>query len=204
MPSATSLRLARSHMLSSTSQLLAASNSGGTTIVDFLPLVGAILALTGVVGVAAWNQYQSRRDRRRDLYSEAYKAVVSWAEMPYRVRRRDPDQPYELVARFHDLQEAIDYHDGWISTESPELARAYRAFVSQVKAKTREAIARAWEQPPCDPRNGFTPPDGQQELPNVEAEKRQFLVDINDHLAFDHDRSEALRRRYPEPRRSAQ
>src|SRR4051812_37730383 len=135
----------------------AAASAGHTTLVDFLPLVGSILALTGAVGVAAWNQYQSRRDRRRDLYSEAYRAVVSWAEMPYRVRRRDSQKPHELVALFHELQEAIDYHDGWISIESPELARAYRHFVDQVKSKTSPAIKQAWADPPCDPAEGFTP-----------------------------------------------
>lgn len=180
--------------------LLAASRDP-TKFVDYLPLFGAALAFLSVVGIAVWNSVQARRDRRRDLYSAAYKAVVSWAELYYRVRRRDPDKPYELVALFHEVQESIDYHDGWISIESPELARAYRAFCEAVKGKTGPAIKRAWAENPCDAKEGFTPPNG-DELPRIDDEKRQFLADVNDHLSLSPERRVALRQRYPEPRRS--
>lgn len=189
------------HMLAHLPLFMLSSSEKATRFVDFLPLMGAILTLTAAVGVAAWNQYQSRLDRRRDLYSDAYRAVVSWAEMPYRVRRRDPKQPYEIVGVFHDLQESIDYHDGWISTESPELARAYRAFVRKVKKESAPAIKQAWAAEPCDPADGFSPPESTA-MPDVETAKGQFLADVRDHLSFDPNRSRALRERYPErPRR---
>jgi hypothetical protein len=177
---------------------LATTSDEGTKFVDFLPLVGATLALAGAVGVAAWNQYKNRCDRRRDLYSDAYKAVVSWAEMPYRVHRRDPESPYEIVGIFHTLQESIDYHDGWISTESGELARAYRHFGAEVKKKTGPAIKQAWAAEPCDLAAGFSPPDG-EDIPNVEGDKRQFLADVNDHFALRYSRRRALKKRYPKP-----
>lgn len=165
---------------------------------NFLPLVGAILALTGALSVAAWNQLQSRRDRRRDLYSAAYKAVLRWAEFYYRVRRRDPEDLYSLVVLFHEAQEEIDYHDGWISIESPELARAYRHFVRTVKATTAPLIQAAWDADPCDPRKGFTPPNGEQQ-PDIKIDKERFLTDVNDHLApWFRFRGRALRQRYPE------
>jgi hypothetical protein len=188
-------------MLPDPTILLIATAFGSTRFVDYLPLLGAALALLSAVGIAWWNAAQTRRDRRRDLYSAAYKSVVSWAELYYRVRRRDPAKPYELVALFHEVQEAIDYHDGWISIESPELARAYRMFAAAVKRKTGPAIKRAWAEEPCDPKNGFTPPDGDG-LPGIEDEKRQFLADVNDHLSLSLERHLALNQRHPEPRRS--
>lgn len=178
---------------------LFAASTHKTTFVDYLPLLTAAIALTGVVGIAAWNTFQTRRDRRRDLYSAAYKAVVSWAELYYRVRRRDPDKPYELVALFHEVQEAIDYHDGWLSIEAPELARSYRAFFEAVKRKTGPAIKAAWAEDPCDPKHGLSPPNG-DEFPSIEDNKRQFLADVNDHLALNLERRLALKQRYPDPR----
>lgn len=164
-----------------------------TTLVPWPALVAAAVA----VCVALWNHMQGRRDRRRDLYSEAYKAVVTWAELFYRVRRRDPARPYEIVALFHDTQEAIDYHDGWLSIESPPLARSYRKFVREVKTKTAPAIQTAWREAPCDPKNGFSPPSD-EEPPNISAEKAAFLADVNDHLSLHPCRRRALRKRYPE------
>ena len=142
---------------------------------------------------------QGRRDRRRDLYSAAYKAVVAWAEMYYRVRRRDPEKPYEIVELFHELQGEIDYHDGWISIESPELARAYREFVRLVKTKTEPTINTAWTEPPCKPRDDYTSPSGANQ-PSIEAERRRFLADVNDHLSWNYKRRRALKERYPGPR----
>lgn len=179
---------------------LAASSSDGKSAVEVIPWA-AFLAGVVALAVAAWNQYQSRRDRRRDLYSEAYKAVVSWAEMYYRVCRRDPQKPYEVVAMFHELQESIDYHEGWIGIESAPLARAYRRFVTDVKRKCEPAIRAAWAAEPCDPKEGFTPPDGGEAI-DISVEKEGFLGDVNDHLSLHPERRHKLGERYPEPHRS--
>lgn len=177
--------------------LVFAKSADHKSAVDYVPWA-AVIALAGALLVAAWNQYEARRDRRRDLYSEAYKAVVSWGEMSYRVRRRDPDKPYELVEQFHRLQESIDYHEGWIGIESPVLARAYAEFVRAVKSVCGPVIKSAWADEPCDPRAGFAPPDGSEPV-DIADSKSQFLADVNDHLSLKPHRRRALRKRYPDP-----
>ena len=89
------------------------------------------------------------------MYATAYEAALDWLEMLYRVRRRDSNKTYDLADRFHDLQKTIDYHQGWIGTESKELGRAYRHFVRTVKALTVNEIRQAWKSPPCKPEDGF-------------------------------------------------
>lgn len=156
---------------------------------------GAFVAGLVALGVAGWNQLQTRRDRRRTLYSEAYRAGLAWTELYYRVRRRKAEDPYELVRLFHEAQEEITYHEGWLATESRTLGAAYAAFVTAVKDETRPRIQKAWADPPCDPDEGLEVPDG--EHPHVEAAKQKFVGDVRDHLSPWPWDWHALGERYP-------
>jgi hypothetical protein len=71
-----------------------------------------------------------------------------------------------------------------------------------VKAKCEPTIKSAWAEPPCDPKDGFTPPTD-AEPADISAEKRQFLADVGDHLSVSPERRYNLSQRYPDPRRSA-
>ena len=46
--------------------------------------------------------------------------------------------PHELVPLFHQAQETISYHEGWLRTESPPLGRAYAKFVNELKQSLTE------------------------------------------------------------------
>lgn len=158
---------------------------------------GAFVAGIVALGVAVWTHLQGRRDRRRSTYSEAYRAALTWTELFYRVRRRKPEDPHELVPLFHQAQENISYHEGWLKTESPPLGRAYAEFVKEVKNETRPRIQEAWTEPPCHPEEGLAiPHDG---YPQVDAVKEQFLRDVRDHLSLSPLRWKKLSDRYPEP-----
>jgi hypothetical protein len=161
---------------------------------DVVPLIVALVAAAVALTVAALNMYLNRADRRRDLYSAAYRAALAWVELFYRVRRRDKDNPRELVALFHQAQEDIDYHQGWLTTESAELGRAYATFVAKVKAETRPLIQQAWTEDPCDLATGMDVLDGDR--PDVETAKRQFLSDVSDHLSLSPERRLKLKARY--------
>ena len=57
-------------------------------------------ALTVALLNVLYSQWSSRVNRRRNLYSEAYKAAMAWVEMVYRVRRRSVDMEDDLVERY--------------------------------------------------------------------------------------------------------
>ena len=179
-----------------TASLIATANDS-KEFVDYFPWAGVLAGIVALA-IALWNQTQNRRARRRDLYSDAYKAVVAWEELYYRVCRRDPDRPYELVELFHAAQEAIDYHDGWIRLESEALGRSYRRFVRDVKTSAAPFIKRAWAGPPCKPEDGFSPPEGEEETLKIGPLKRQFLNDVSDHLSLLPWRWGQVRNRYQE------
>jgi hypothetical protein len=186
--------------LISPAEMVAAGASVGATpdtgsgIPDWIPVAAIVAAFVTLLGIW-WKQREDRRDRLRTLYSSAYRAAVSWEELYYRVRRRNPESPYEIVALFHEAQEEIDFHIGWLSIESPPLARAYERLVAEVKAVAEPCIKAAWKEPPCKLEDGFTPPDGQDDL-DLRAHKERFLADARDHLGWPW-RRRSVTKRYP-------
>jgi hypothetical protein len=64
--------------------------------------ISAVVAAAVAIYLNAAARRRDERSRRRDLYSNAYRAGLEWCEGVYRVRRRNPDgsQDYELgIAR---------------------------------------------------------------------------------------------------------
>jgi hypothetical protein len=160
---------------------------------DWIPVAALVTGALSLIGIAV-NRYVDRRDRRRTLYAEAYKAAVAWVEMLYRVRRRDPERPYELAARFHEVQERVDFHQGWIDAEHVAFGRAYRQLVAEIKRLTFDEIKEAWRNPPCDPNDGFSL-EAEVHPPVAEA-KGTFVADLRDHMSLRPWRRQALKRRY--------
>ncbi|MEJ7783473.1 MAG: hypothetical protein WKF96_01635 [Solirubrobacteraceae bacterium] len=169
----------------------AAGSSGGVPV--WIPIAALVAGAFALITLAI-NRYIDRRDRRRSLYADAYKAALAWVEMLYRVRRRDPDNPYPVADQFHKLQEDIDFHQAWICTESQALGRAYERLVLTVKALTAEDIKRAWIDPPCKPEDSFSL--AMETHPPVAEAKRQFMGDLQDHLSLNPERRWALNERY--------
>lgn len=146
------------------------------------PAVAAgIAAITIALINFLYSQWASRVDRRRHLYSEAYKAAMAWVEMLYRVRRRGEGTGNDLVERFHVLQETIAYHEGWLATESPALARSYCKLIDAVRDAVSPLIKQAWTDEPR--ARSHQRIDGDED-PNVRSARDDFLRDARDHLSL--------------------
>jgi hypothetical protein len=159
----------------------AAKKAAASSTVPWAAFIAAVSALTVALLNVLYSQWSSRVDRRRNLYSEAYKAAMAWVEMVYRVRRRSSDSEDDLVERFHDLQENIAFHEGWLATESPELARSYCKLIDAVRERASPLIRSAWSE---DPRPRSQPSDDGDEHPDVQAARDAFLLDAQEHLSF--------------------
>jgi hypothetical protein len=154
---------------------------------DQLKLVAAGAAASAAVIVAVLSAFLARvfagRDRRRQMYGEAFRAALEWQEMLYRVRRRDKSDEAERVIldRFHDLQERLNYYEGWIGSESKYMRRSYRDLVEKQKLATRALIQEAWDKPgkKGNAADGDLHPDagGSRTAPDV------FLRDVRNHLS---------------------
>ena len=89
------------------------------TSVQAAIITAGVSLLLGVL-TAIWSAISAKHARRRDLYSCAFKAALAWEEMLYRVRRRaeGDEAARALINRFHELQEEVNYHQGWLQSES--------------------------------------------------------------------------------------
>lgn len=162
---------------------------GSSDLQDINPAVAGALVAAGVTLLLALLRafavtITGRRDRQRGLYSEAYRAAMTWREMVYRVRRRGTDTSDErqLVDAFHELQESIDFHEGWIASESLWMGRSYCRLVRAVKDKTSSQIQDAWDEPERRaPARGTMPDD---EHPDLKSERDAFLRDVRHHLSL--------------------
>jgi len=144
------------------------------------PLIGLAATLAAAVTAAAAAIRQAGRARRRNLYSDAYRAAMAWREMVYRVRRRAAGQEPELIAHFHAIQEQIHYHEGWISTESLALAGSYCNLVKTVRDICAAPIQDAWKAALRDFASQTEPTDVH---PDVASAANAFLRDAREHLS---------------------
>ena len=170
--------------------LIIATSGTAKDVVPWAAIVAAAVALLKL----AWDSAQAKRDRRADIYSEAFKAAVAWSEMWFRVRRRPADGSGDqaLVERFHELQEQITYYESWTAAHSEWMGHAYCSFVAGIKAAAQEPLQRAWIDPPCPPSQqlGRAPFDLRQL-------KKKFSDSVRDSLRAVPDTA-AIRRRYPQ------
>ncbi|HST68180.1 MAG TPA: hypothetical protein VLI94_00810 [Solirubrobacterales bacterium] len=122
-------------------------------------------------------------ERQRSLFSEAYRAAMGWREQLYRVRRRPNTQEaeYQLINEFHDLQEKIDFYEGWAASEGKSIGRSYCRLVRETKAETAALLQQAWAQPGRDP--GLPAPDGEIH-PDLSSVRERFLFDVRCQLSL--------------------
>jgi hypothetical protein len=167
------------------SLLLAAAQEHASLSSQLAPvgtLTAALVAAAVALYLNARGRKNAERDRRRTLYSEAYRVALEWCEGIYRVRRRPQDGSgdTDLVRHFHEMQERIAYYEGWLAMESPQLGRAYKRFLREVMDEARPLIQDAWSHLGCPP-TGQTNPDDQ--APALNEAKGRFLLDVREHLS---------------------
>lgn len=144
--------------------------------------ITAVLATAVAVYLNAVGRKREDRSRRRDLYSNAYRTALEWCEGVYRIRRRagDGSNDQELVEHFHHMQERIAYYEGWLAMEAPELGHSYRRFLDRVMGEARPLLQNAWGKAGRHP-SAKPPPD--EEHPQLDDAKRDFLRDVREHLS---------------------
>lgn len=114
-------------------------------------LAAPVGAIIGSAATMAYARLNEATNRRRESYAEAVQTLVAWTEFPYRVRRRTDNNPSTLTAlanHGHDLQERLAYHQAWITTEHPDLARTYATTRSIINRDVSPCISDAWDNDP--------------------------------------------------------
>jgi hypothetical protein len=116
------------------------------------------------------------------MYGEAFRAALGWREMVYRVRRRGNSTEHDrgLIDRFHELQQRIDYYEGWIGSESKYMRRSYKRLVEAVKGATKGDLQTAWNTK--GKLENADPDDQHPEIPPSAMD--DYLRDVRSHLSL--------------------
>lgn len=118
----------------------------GTT--GIVALVGGLLV---VLLTAYCTGLAKRKQDRSARYGVMVATLTSWAEMPYRVRRRlsnDTTVTQPLINRFHDLQEQLARDTAELAAECPWLFKRHRVAATEIRDCTKPFIAEAWDVEP--------------------------------------------------------
>lgn len=110
-------------------------------------VITSVLALVGVLATVAANQYVARQDRLRKDFAEALAAVERYAELPYRVRRRqgsDAKTRERLSDAIHEVQQDLFFHRSWVRIQDACVADAYDALVGAARKEAGQAMTQAW------------------------------------------------------------
>jgi hypothetical protein len=164
---------------------------------EWIPILAATIAALVAALTLAMNMTAGRRDRRRNLYSDAYRATMSWIEMAYRAYHARPDEDAAFLDGYHKLWEDIRYYQGWILMESAELGYSFALFKEAVQVVCEGVIESAWAS-----RTAESKP--LEELPvepspeTFRAEQDHFLQDARDQLSPNPFTRRAMRQRVRE------
>jgi hypothetical protein len=111
---------------------------------EWAPIFAATLAALVATVTLALNMTAARRDRRRNLYSDAYRATMSWIEMAYRTYHAKPEDDGKFLDAYHKLWEDVRYFQGWLLMESAELGYSFAQFKEAVQVVCEDVIESGW------------------------------------------------------------
>jgi hypothetical protein len=111
---------------------------------EWAPIFAATLAALVATVTLALNMTAARRDRRRNLYSDAYRATMSWIEMAYRAYHAKPEDDGKFLDAYHKLWEDVRYFQGWLLMESAELGYSFAQFKEAVQVVCEDVIESGW------------------------------------------------------------
>jgi hypothetical protein len=116
-----------------------------------LAIIGSGL-LAALIGAIMTN-LRANAETRRSRYAQAVKSLVSWAEYPYRIRRRVDDEPTtlaNLAETGHRLQEQLAESRAWVTAEHQVAGLIYVKCLHAVRSNAGPACSKAWCAGPAD------------------------------------------------------
>jgi hypothetical protein len=150
------------------------------------PVVAALIAGLVALIVLAVNQYQARQDARRKDFAEALAAVERYAELPYRILRREDSTP-EVRGRMADLvhgvQQDLLFHKSWVRIQSPRVAEVYDSLLRATREEAGSAMTEAWNKAPIS--NDKDMPLGVAlRFPRMEEARARYVRAVGYELEF--------------------
>jgi hypothetical protein len=136
--------------------LILAAEAAESTSGDASLLAPAIVAaiVAGVVSLMTFMLAgrRARLDRQRQVFADAFEAVMEYREYPFIVRRRSPDEPAEerrrISGELSRVQARMDAFKARLLVEDPYIGRCYTELVKKTRQVAGAMIKSAWDNDP--------------------------------------------------------
>ena len=145
-------------------------------------------AVAAVVSLGVWwlTARRGERQRKRELFAQAFAAYASYREFPYVIRRRRADQPaaerVRISSDLRGVQEKISFFLAWTKSEGVGVGAAYTHLVAEARRVAGSAMARAWDMPAITSDPQMNIPD--LDLSSLRDAEDAFLKAVADHLSW--------------------
>lgn len=111
-------------------------------------IVAAAVSLTTFVLTAR----RQRLDRQRQVFADAFEAVMDYREYPFIIRRRNPNEPeaerQRLSGELSRVQARMNSYKARLLVEDPEIGKLYKELVKQTRLHAGAHIKSAWDNEP--------------------------------------------------------
>lgn len=164
-----------------TTTTVASSSPGWFTSAILAALVSAAVAIATVV----WNGRRNRLDRQRQLFAEAFGAVMAYREYVFIVRRRPADDAaarHTISSDLSRIQAQLNTFRGQLLVEAPRVGHRYEELVGATRRNVGMLIHAAWDTPRITHDSDVHAPDVDYSAlaPYDEA----YLTAVADHLSI--------------------
>ena len=148
--------------------------------------IGTAITVGTLIANMTSSLRQARINRRRQAFSDAYRAIVAYSEYPYVLRRRNPEAPADerrrISAELQKIQEDLAFHSAWVQTESRHVASAYKQLVAATRKVAGTLLHDAWLRPGIGADQDMNIPD--VDLRSLTAVREAYLTAARDVLSL--------------------
>ena len=150
---------------------------GGEMALEVLVPVILSSSVIAVIVTKMLDRSAARSERVRQGYADATRALVAFAEFPYRIRRRTSDDPETLAALAslgHEMQESLACHQGWVAGEHPVMLKLYEQLLAEMRSAVGPAANAAWGEVPIRSPQAMVlgPAAGLEPIPTADCVRR--------------------------------
>jgi hypothetical protein len=115
-------------------------------------IVAAIVAAAVSLTTFALSGRRARLDRQRQVFADAFEAIMDYREYPFIIRRRNPAEPenerQRLGGELSRVQARMNGYKARLLVEEPKIGKLYKELVKQTRLQAGAHIKSAWDNDP--------------------------------------------------------
>lgn len=173
-----------------TTLILAANAAAGSSTTDSSLVAPAIVAAV-VAGAVSLTTFmlagrRARLERQRQVFADAFEAVMEYREYPFIVRRRKPDEGAEERRRISGdlsgVQARMNAFKARLLVEDPYIGRCYAELVKKTRQVAGAMIKAAWETDPVSADEEMHAPA--YDFSDLDEHDNRYLRAVAQHLSW--------------------